>query len=180
MFLCTHSTVPQRTGPGHDNGLIINDTEEENHRLHYPTPQEQGKYGVEYDFDENEWINTENRANGWLSALIDEVVDNGFKEDLCLQCGKYDECKHDVYTSQYSILRIVDEKIKCNRHILMSTPLEYHRDYMLALVLYTSMPSSISPSKHIIGLEKNFQIKFICLSVSAVPELEITFLIPDA
>ena len=29
------------------------------------------------------------------------------------------------------------------------------------------------------GFEKNFQIILICLSVSAVPELAITFLIPD-
>ena len=33
----------------------------------------------------------------------------------------------------------------------------------------------LSPSKHTIGFEKNFQIKLICLSVRAVPELEITF-----
>ena len=32
-----------------------------------------------------------------------------------------------------------------------------------------------SPSKQIIGLEKNFQIKFICASVKAIPELATTY-----
>ena len=33
--------------------------------------------------------------------------------------------------------------------------------------------------KQIIGLEKNFHIKLICLSVRAVPEFAITFLTPE-
>ena len=37
--------------------------------------------------------------NGWLSALVKEVVENGYKYDLCTQCGKNDKCKHNVNKS---------------------------------------------------------------------------------
>ena len=66
-----------------------------------------------------------------------EVIKNGYKYDLCLECGKNDECKHDVYDSQYSILKVVDEKMDCHRHKLMNKPL--FRAHMLALVLYTGL-----------------------------------------
>ena len=44
--------------------------------------------------------------------MIDEVVKNGYKYDLCLECKKDDNCKHEYY----SILNIVDEKLNCARH----------------------------------------------------------------
>eukprot|EP01084_Bolivina_argentea_P019684 36604_1 len=72
-----------------------------------------------------------NDANGYLSALIEEVVVNGFKTDLCLQCGTHDECKHE----DYSILEIVDQKMQHIRHIQMGRKL--NRAQMLALVLYS-------------------------------------------
>ena len=70
--------------------------------------------------------------------LIDEVIKNGYKYDLCTKCDKSDECKHNVYTAtKYSILKVVNEKMDCRRHKLMGSPL--NRAQMLALVLYTGL-----------------------------------------
>ena len=63
--------------------------------------------------------------------MIEEVIKNGFKYDLCLQCKENDECKHD----DYSLLTVVDEKLNHVRHKRMGSPL--HRYHMLALILYT-------------------------------------------
>ena len=60
--------------------------------------------------------------------MLKEVVDNGYKNDLCLHCGREDECKH----SDYSVLKIVDDKLEHIRHKQMDSPLR--RDHMLALV----------------------------------------------
>eukprot|EP01084_Bolivina_argentea_P202571 346095_1 len=105
-----------------------------------PTAEDDEKYGMERydpdtDYAEPWWCNKNDEKDAWLQALITEVIDNGFKNDLCLKCGKEDECKHDVHKSRYSILKIVDQKMECNRHILMGRPL--NRDNMLALILYT-------------------------------------------
>ena len=50
-----------------------------------------------------------NLKDGYLSTLISEVIQNGYKYDLCLKCKKDDECMHDVYDekNKYSILTIV-------------------------------------------------------------------------
>eukprot|EP01084_Bolivina_argentea_P273483 465871_1 len=93
------------------NSLIINKRKIENHPLYKPTDQHE---------------------IGYLNALIDEVIKNGYKTDLCLTCGIYDDCKHE----KYSILQIVDEKMKHKRHKAMGSPLRKH--HMLALFLYTS------------------------------------------
>eukprot|EP01084_Bolivina_argentea_P208501 355450_1 len=93
--------------------LILNKSEKENHPLYTPK-------AVDYSSD------------GYLSELIAEVIDNGYKYDLCLDCGMYDECKHD----NYSIVKIIDEKMNHKRHKAVGSPLR--KDHMLALILYTS------------------------------------------
>ena len=72
-----------------------------------------------------------NDRDGYLKALVEEVINNGYKYDLCLECKQGDECKHD----DYSILQIVDDKLKHIRHKAMDSPLR--RDHMLSLILYT-------------------------------------------
>eukprot|EP01084_Bolivina_argentea_P260387 439709_1 len=72
-----------------------------------------------------------NHKDGWILALIEEVTANGFQYDLCLQCDATAKCNH----SDYSILHVVDQKLKHIRHKQMGSPLR--RDHMLALVLYT-------------------------------------------
>ena len=113
------------------HSLVINKSKEQNHPLYSPTDEVWDKYGGD-----------------WLRPLIDEVIGNGFGYDLCLKCGKDDKCKHNVYKSQYSILKIVDEKIKCKRHRLMGSPLS--RDEMLALILYTGDTVSVPFSLYIL------------------------------
>ena len=72
---------------------------------------------------------------GFLTALIDEVISNGFRSDLCLSCSSNKKCKHNIHKSKYSILNIVDHKMNCERHLAMNSPL--NRGNMLALILYT-------------------------------------------
>merc|ERR1719229_119152 len=74
-----------------------------------------------------------NERDGFLKALIAEVIEHGFKSDLCLHCGKNDECKHDE--KNLSILSVVDEKMNHIRHKKVGSPLD--RGQMLALVLYS-------------------------------------------
>eukprot|EP01084_Bolivina_argentea_P259889 438713_1 len=66
-----------------------------------------------------------------ITYLINEVISNGYQYDLCLECGQYDDCKH----SDYSILKIVDEKMQDLRHKHIDSPL--NRGEMLSLILYT-------------------------------------------
>eukprot|EP01084_Bolivina_argentea_P005387 10166_1 len=63
-----------------------------------------------------------------LEALIDEVIRNGFKRDLCLNDEDY---KND----EYSIMKIVDDKLNHIRHRQIGSPL--NRAEMLSLILYT-------------------------------------------
>eukprot|EP01084_Bolivina_argentea_P173522 300573_1 len=100
------------------NTLIINTKSHQNNPIYEPTNYDDNKYKY-------------NNKDGYLHALIEEVVSNGYKYDLCLECSPNDECKH----SDYSILKIVDQKLKCARHKIMGEPLR--RDHMLALILYT-------------------------------------------
>eukprot|EP01084_Bolivina_argentea_P173521 300571_1 len=96
------------------NTLIINTKSHQNNPIYEPTNYDDNKYKY-------------NNKDGYLHALIEEVVSNGYKNDLCLN----EECKH----SDYSLLTVVDQKLKCARHKIMGEPLR--RDHMLALILYT-------------------------------------------
>ena len=100
----------------------------------YPNDDDKRKYGF------NDSIYNRRSNDGFVVQLIEEVIQNGYKYDLCLKCGKNDECKHDIQAKQnykHSILRIVDDKLDCERHKKMGNPLR--RDHMLALLLYTGL-----------------------------------------
>eukprot|EP01084_Bolivina_argentea_P114311 203543_1 len=103
------------------HSLIINKKQKDNHDLYKPTQDDK----KEYKWDE---------TNGWLQAVIDEVISNGFKYDLCLKCGKDDKCKHGLY-GFHSILQIVAEKMESKRHKSINSPL--NRGEMLSLIMYT-------------------------------------------
>eukprot|EP01084_Bolivina_argentea_P258427 435671_1 len=66
--------------------------------------------------------------DGFLSLLVEEIIDNGFEKDLCL-------CSDDLKINNYTLMDIVDEKLKCKRHRRMGSPL--NRSEMLSLLLYT-------------------------------------------
>eukprot|EP01084_Bolivina_argentea_P282502 483583_1 len=100
------------------HSLIINTNWYENVKLHDPILEE---------YDVYNW----NKLDGFLTALINEVIKNGFLYDLCVECGQNDECKHD----EYSLLNIADDKINHHRHKLVQSPL--NRSEMLSLILYT-------------------------------------------
>eukprot|EP01083_Nonionella_stella_P163354 537403_1 len=83
-----------------------------------------------------------NESDGFLPALMEEAIANGFVSDLCLGCGvndDYDECKHG---EEHSILRVVDQKMNGHRHKLMDKPLD--RAEMLSLILYTGCACNYS------------------------------------
>eukprot|EP01083_Nonionella_stella_P066595 175494_1 len=96
--------------------LTINKKEEDNHSLYYPSEDDKKQY---------------DETTGFLDALVNEIIDNGFKSDLCLRCGPSDNCQHD----EHSLLQIVNEKMNCKRHKSMGSPL--NKAEMLSLVLYT-------------------------------------------
>eukprot|EP01084_Bolivina_argentea_P202732 346329_1 len=96
--------------------FVMNTKNNQNSSLYYPTSEEMVIY---------------HQKNRFLFLLIEEVINNGFKSDLCLECGVNDECKHD----DFSILKVVDDKMDHIRHKKMGQPLK--RDEMLALILYT-------------------------------------------
>ena len=72
-------------------------------------------------------------GDGHLWLLIKEVKSNGYKNDLCLKCGKNDTCFH----KEISILKIVNKKMKHAMHKKLGYPLR--RDQILALILYTGI-----------------------------------------
>eukprot|EP01084_Bolivina_argentea_P315961 547575_1 len=94
--------------------FMINKKYTDNHYVYVPTPQD----GVWYY----------NNKDGYLNALIFEVIYNKYKADLCLTA-------EDLEQEHLSILQIVDEKMKAKRHQIMGNPLT--RGQMLALLLYT-------------------------------------------
>eukprot|EP01084_Bolivina_argentea_P262098 443156_1 len=100
------------------HSVIFNKDNKENHPVYEPTDDDKKKYSFNDD-------------DGFLKALIEEVVQNGYKYDLCLECEKGEECKHE----EYDILQIVDQKMKHQRYLMMGSPLR--RDKMLSLILYT-------------------------------------------
>eukprot|EP01084_Bolivina_argentea_P015318 28634_1 len=97
------------------NALVVHKKFSQNHATYVPTNEDQKQYNY-------------TDKNGYLEALIAEVVDNGYKRDLCLS----DE---DFQNDKYSLLDIVDSKMKARRHLLMGSPL--NRAEMLSLILYT-------------------------------------------
>eukprot|EP01084_Bolivina_argentea_P015007 28067_1 len=74
---------------------------------------------------------TYNAKGASLDGLIGEVIQNGYKYDLCLECSSSDDCKH----SEYSILKIVDDKLNHQKHKQLGSIL--NKCQMLALILYT-------------------------------------------
>eukprot|EP01083_Nonionella_stella_P066706 175890_1 len=102
------------------NAFIMNEDKKQNHEKYKPTEEDRKRYDFDWD-----------GSDGYLQALIEEVIVNGFKSDLCLECGSDDDCKH----IEYSILSVVDNKMNHYRHKLMGEPLD--RGEMLALILYT-------------------------------------------
>eukprot|EP01084_Bolivina_argentea_P064034 116802_1 len=132
------------------NPLIVSKSPMQNYLLYKPTSLDAQKYGLKlmaalqkknsiFTGDgmiiSGGWQHDPQQEEGYLAALINEVIANGYGNDLCLNCGENDECKHDVYSSEYSILYIVYDKLKCHRHKVMGTPLT--QDLILALILYT-------------------------------------------
>ena len=63
-----------------------------------------------------------------MNQLITEVINNGYKNNLCLN-------EEDEKNDTYSIMHIVKEKMECHRHKLIGSPL--NKAEMLALILYT-------------------------------------------
>eukprot|EP01084_Bolivina_argentea_P115816 205886_1 len=81
------------------------------------------------EFKDTSEVNPIEASTYTLNALITEVVNNGYKKDLCLD--KEEDFKNDNYT----LMNIVKEKMNHQRHKMMGSPLqEYH---ILALLLYT-------------------------------------------
>ena len=79
-----------------------------------------------------------NLRDGYLTELIQEVIKNGYKYDLCKDCRKNDVCDHDVVNDkEYSLLTVVDEKMDHIRHKQLGSPL--NRGQMLAFLLYTGL-----------------------------------------
>eukprot|EP01084_Bolivina_argentea_P010031 18710_1 len=97
------------------NSFCLNDEWYENIPLYHPT-------------DEDKKESAHNADDGFLKLLIKEVVDNGWKNDLCLT-------EEDAESDDYTLLNLVDEKLNCMRHRLMGKPL--NRAEMLSLLLYT-------------------------------------------
>eukprot|EP01084_Bolivina_argentea_P164736 286362_1 len=69
---------------------------------------------------------------GYHGVLIDEVINNGFKHDLCLKCSKNDECKHDK--DSLGLIQMATDKLNHFRHQQLNKPLKLAN--MLALILY--------------------------------------------
>eukprot|EP01084_Bolivina_argentea_P152496 266017_1 len=74
----------------------------------------------------------DNKQDGYLQFLLQEVINNGYKSDLCLneENKKNDGC---------TLMTIVEQKLKLKRHKLMGSPL--NKAEMLSLLLYTSCNS---------------------------------------
>eukprot|EP01084_Bolivina_argentea_P158830 276668_1 len=104
------------------NSFLMNKQSKQNHELYEPTDKDYQQYKY-------------NKEDGWLRALISEIELNKFTHDLCVSCSKNDECKHNVYQSKFSLLRVVHNKMECFRHRVMNRVLD--RGNMLALILYT-------------------------------------------
>ena len=111
------------------NALAMNKDRRKNVPLYVPTKDDNHHIHQISDVDNIYLFENE----GGLASFLTEIVVNGYRHDLCLECGQMDDCKH----SEYTVMKIVDEKINCRRHKTMEMPL--HRAEMLALVLYTGL-----------------------------------------
>ena len=100
------------------NSFIINTNYKQNHPVYEPTQIDK----IIYKYNDND---------GYINALIKEVIKNGYKYDLCLECNIGDKCKH----SKLSLLSIVDEKLNHIRHKQIGKPL--NKGEILSLILYT-------------------------------------------
>eukprot|EP01084_Bolivina_argentea_P216957 368448_1 len=97
------------------NHFILNKQEQDNKSLYKPVNKLQ------------------HNNKGYLQQIIKEVIANGFKSDLCLD--EIDEKKEKDSNEKYSIINIVENKLKCHRHKIMGSPL--NKSEMLSLILYT-------------------------------------------
>eukprot|EP01084_Bolivina_argentea_P250788 420360_1 len=100
------------------NAFHLNDYWVDNVGLYYPNEME--------------------KKAGFLALLINEVIENGYEQDLCFNLN---EEKKD----EYAIMKVVDEKINCMRHKLMGSPLS--RAEMLSILLYTGSDCNYNLSK---------------------------------
>ena len=87
---------------------------------------------------------------GYLEHLIAEVIKNGYEDDLYLE-DEDEEEEDELYLGDddefelYPIMDIVKEKLQCNRHKLMGSPL--NKAEMLAVILYTDSDINYDLSK---------------------------------
>eukprot|EP01083_Nonionella_stella_P267366 903272_1 len=63
------------------NAFITNTSDEQNHDYYKPTASDKQQYN---------W----NKRDGYLGALMEEMIVNGVGSDLCLKCDTRDECQH--------------------------------------------------------------------------------------
>ena len=91
--------------------------------LYVPTAADEKRYA----FDE--------KRDGFVRALVEEAVRNGFRNDLCRECRQGVEGDECACSDFPSLLAAVDEKMGARRHVQMGSPLR--RDHMLALLMYT-------------------------------------------
>eukprot|EP01083_Nonionella_stella_P200796 735028_1 len=71
-------------------------------------------------------------------ALIAEVINNGYKNDLFVGHGNDDDTKSNdcsIDYSHYTIMQIVEDKLRHPRHKQLGSPL--NKSQILALILYT-------------------------------------------
>eukprot|EP01084_Bolivina_argentea_P271297 461584_1 len=101
------------------NSFCLNNGWSENESLYKPTQDDKKEF--EY-----------NEKDGYLKALIKEVIDNGFRSDLFVAGDDPNDEKDD----DYSLLQVVENKLNCVRHKQMGSPL--NRAEMLSIILYTS------------------------------------------
>eukprot|EP01084_Bolivina_argentea_P179908 310845_1 len=94
----------------------------------------QNKYEVQ-DKSMNKKTYDYNEKNGFLNALIQELIDNKLQSDLYLN----DDDEKNNYKT-YTLLKVVDTKLNCKRHKGMRSPL--NRAEMLSLLLYTGGDSN--------------------------------------
>eukprot|EP01084_Bolivina_argentea_P259415 437710_1 len=100
------------------NSFILNDEWAENVPIYHPTEE-----------DKKQFIDND----GFLISFLQEIIDNGFKSDLCLT-------DQDEQNNNYTLLSVVEEKLKSKRHKLMGSPL--NKSEMLSLLLYTGGESN--------------------------------------
>eukprot|EP01084_Bolivina_argentea_P270560 460087_1 len=109
------------------HSFIFNTDKTQNCAVHIKTDDDYAKYEP---FNEQE-IAKGNGNPGYINALIEEVIRNGFKADLYGSDIKDDDLKNDIYP----ILSVVDKKYHHIRHQQIGYRL--NRGQILALILYT-------------------------------------------